>query len=82
MLPLNPNDVIAIIERRRLKPFQINCAFCNRRLGWFEIKSLELIISKNPVPMCHECQIEYHQRFPARKEAISNEGTGDMQWRF
>lgn len=66
MIPLNKNDILFIVQKRRDK-IKVSCVFCDKRLGWFDVDTLKIMLSKDGISMCEHCEHQYRKWFNGRE---------------
>lgn len=61
-MPLHDDEVKTIYEKRKDR-LRISCIFCERRVGWYDIRSIDQIMRNDRIIMCDQCRNQYSHLF-------------------
>lgn len=68
-MPLHEDEVKTIYNKRKDR-LRINCIFCERRVGWFDLRTINQIMIEDRIIMCEYCKDEYSHLFRERQTPV------------
>lgn len=58
MIPLKKEQILLVAQKRR-GTIKVCCIFCERRIGWYDLTNIEILLKTHGFTACNECMQHY-----------------------
>jgi hypothetical protein len=65
-LPMSKQQAMFVAQKRR-GTVKVCCIFCERRVGWFDIINIEIVMRRSGFVACEDCLANYNYWFNIKR---------------